>query len=314
MNCVAIWCEKATPPPSPGDGETSLEVHFNLWKLKCSDSDAFKHFLDIGIMIGTSVDASHVKVYLPFKLSGDSIEDLGQRFRQHNGLVSAVFNEDCQVTTHPPEKVLTVTPQNLEAFRIYFLDKATDLTIREEFDGSTFAINLPPAYRDRKLYFRLRISLGKADTFAHVYNPANSIVESAFSATELVDFRLSETRNLNQSLLEEMRRHNRTKFSKVHFFLMREAHYDYVFSNVPLAGSRQLETDLWKPYVPSDCQIDKVIAYHWKQKEVGDFSAFAKYKFETNNWKTIAKFLLVLLLLSILAGFVGSIIANWVTG
>ena len=92
---------------------------------------------------------------------------------------------------------------------------------------------------------------------------------------------------------------------------MREAAYDYVFSNRPLAGSRQLEPGVWESYIVPDCELGTVMAYHWKATNVSDFSSFAKYKFEKNNWKTIGTFLLVLLVLGIVSAIIGGIIVNW---
>ena len=302
MNCIAIWCSSTNTQGA----SHSLEVHFNLWKLgKRRNTNCF---LDIGLMIQNATEASHINIFIPEPVAISDIEDLGITFREKPDLVSSLFNEDYRVSSRAKEKfveVLDVT--RTPVFYIYVLDLNSDVLIENAYGGSIIKICIPQELANEKHYYRIRLKTSYVDSISHIYTPPNSILESAFSQTELADFRLNEKRNLNSSLLERMRSEGGITFTKTHLFLMREASDDYVYSHKPPNGSRQLETDLWKGYVGDDYSFDKIIAYHWKETNAHDnFSAFVKFRFIRCNPRTIVTFIVIIIILGILSGLVAN--------
>lgn len=316
MDSIAIWCNKVGDGKGNGGDPIELEVHFNLWKLKDSQNGDFTHFLDIGLMLEQPAQTSHLNVFFPFRFDVKQIEDLGDYFRKDKNLVSAIFNQDCRVSERAPfDKILNVEVLGSDKrFSIYNLDINSDIEVEQRYEGSIVRITVPVSSVEGRLYFRLRIiSPGVVVKFTHEYTPMNSVVESAFSITEVVDFKVNWKRSLNSSLLERIRTEGEVTFSNVQFFIMREAHYDYVFSHKPLTRSRVLEKDIWKSYVGDNYELDNIVAYQWSEAGQNIFSAFVKYKFDKNNWRTITKFLIVFLVISIVAGVIGGLIANIIT-
>lgn len=315
MDSIAIWCNRSGGGQGNGGDPIELEVHFNLWKLKDSRTGDFTHFLDIGLMLEQPAQTSHLNVFFPFLVDGvNEISDLGDYFRRHNDLVSAVFNRDCLVSTTPSDKILNVADRGSDKrFSIYNLDINSDIEVEDQYGGSIVRIAVPGSSVEGRLYFRLRIISPGVGMLTREYRPTNSVVESAFSITEVVDFKVNRKRSLNRSLLERIRRDGEVTFSRVQFFLMREAHYDYIFSHKPLTRSRLLEKEIWKSYVGDHHQLDNIVAYQWREEGQNSFSAFVKYKFDKNNWRTITTFLVIILAISIVAGTLGGLIVNLFT-
>ena len=302
MNCIAIWCSSANAQST----SHNLEVHFNLWKLgKRRNTNCF---LDIGLMIPGATKASHINIFIPEPVARSEIENLGITFRERPGLVSTLFNEDYRVSSGAQEKIVEVLgADRIPVFYIYALDLDSDVLIENAYGGSIIKIRIPQELADKKHYYRIRLKNSYVDSISHIYTPPNSVLESAFSQTELVDFRLNEKRNLNTSLLERIRSEGEVSFNKTHLFLMREASDDYVYSHKPPGGSRQLEVNLWKGYIGDDYSFDKIIAYHWKETSThNSFSAFVKFRFIRCSPLTIATFIVIIVILGILSGFVAN--------
>lgn len=298
MNCIAIWCSSTNKQSA----SHSLEVHFNLWKL--GKGKTANCFLDIGLMVQNSTNINHINIFIPEPVAKSDIEDLGVTFREKPDIVSSLFNEDYRVSSRAQEKVIeTLGVDRIPVFYIYVLDLNTDVIIENAYDGSIIKIHIPQELANKKHYYRIRLKNHYVDSVSRIYTPPNSVLESAFSQTELVDFKLNEKRNLNRSLLERIRSEGEVVFTKTHLFLMREASDDYVYSHKPPNGSRQLELDLWKGYIGGDYSFDNIIAYHWKETiEHASFSAFVKFRYVRCNPLTIATFVLLIIILGAIAG------------
>ena len=305
MNCIAIWCSSKNKQSA----FHCLEVHFNLWKL--GKKKSANCFLDIGLMIQDATKVSHVNIFIPQPVASSDIEDLGITFRRNPDLVSTLFNEDYRISSGAQEKIVEVlNVERIPIFYIYVLDLDSDVSVENAFGGSIIKIRIPLELADKKHYYRIRLKNPYVDSISHIYTPPNSVLESAFSQTELVDFRINEKRNLNGSLLERIHSEGEVSFNKTHLFLMREASDDYVYSHKPPSDSRQLEVDLWKSYIGGDYPFDKMIAYHWKETDTHhSFSAFVKFRYIRCTRLTIAIFIAIIIILGFLSGLAANLLS-----
>lgn len=307
MNCIAIWCSSTNTQST----SHSLEVHFNLWKLGIRRKA--NCFLDIGLMVHDATTISHINIFIPKPVAKSNIEDLGITLREKQDVVSSLFNEDYRVSSQAQEKIIEVLGvDRIPVFYIYVLDLNSDVVIENTYGGSIIKIRVPQELANKKHYYRIRLKNPYVDSISRIYTPPNSLLESAFSQTELVDFRLNEKRNLNSSLLERIRSEGEVSFTKTHLFLMREASDDYVYSHKPPNGSRQLESDLWKGYIGGDYSFDNIMAYHWKETNPHDsFSAFIKFRFIRCNPLTIATFIVIIIILGFLSGLAANFVLSY---
>jgi hypothetical protein len=133
------------------------------------------------------------------------------------------------------------------------------------------------------------------------------LLESAFILTEIIDFRVNQRRNLPDSLVEITKKGIPVKFTKTHFFLMREASDDYIFSQ-GLHDCRGLEKDIWEEYIGGKYNFKRITAYHWKESELhSDFGIFSKFRsFHAGWWTLLAA--LIIIGLGILGSVIGSCI------
>jgi hypothetical protein len=261
-------------------------------------------------MIQDATEVSHVNIFIPQPVASSDIEDLGITFRSNPDLVSTLFNEDYRISSGAQEKIVEVlNVDRIPIFYIYVLDLDSDVSVENAFGGSIIRIRIPLELADKKQYYRIRLKNPYVDSISHIYTPPNSVLEGAFSQTELVDFRINEKRNLNGSLLERIHSEGEVSFNKTHLFLMREASDDYVYSHKPPNASRQLEVELWKGYIGGDYPFDKMIAYHWKETDTHySFSAFAKFRYIRCTPSTIAIFIIIIVILGILSTLVANLL------
>lgn len=125
---------------------------------------------------------------------------------------------------------------------------------------------------------------------------------------DLVELRLNDNRGLSKSLRERIHNEGKPRVVKTHFFLMREANNDYIFSHNPPTSIRRLEGDVWKGYTGDGYSFDRIITYHWRDTDPEiNFSAFAKFKTYRSNIVTLGIFILGILVFGIFSGLV----ANW---
>jgi len=308
MNCFAIWY---TPKKVNGLKRIDAEVHVNLWKLKEKGKKSFDHFLDMGIMIEDKNNIESINIFIPSKINKSEIEDLGNYFKKHTDLVPTVFNRDYIPLVHQKKKIIEVLNRDKEhQFNIYRLDVDHDIKIKNIDKGSVIRILVSHDITGGKTYYRVRIKSKVVESLSHIEKPANAILESAFYSTELVDFRINEKRNLDSTLLAEIHENGEVNFKPIHFFLMREAYYDYIFSCKKLYRSRDLEEELWDSYVGENYSFGKIIAYQWKEECSESFNEFVKFRFRISNSSTIVIYVIFALLIAAIGGVIGVLLVE----
>jgi len=310
MKTIALWYDQAT---GVEEADVKLDLHINFWKLLNSQSKKQEYLLDLGFMVDDIRQVDSLNLYFPFDIDEKNIEDIGAKLHENQRLTSSVFNED--YTTHggnieQPKQFNVLDANHHKQFNIYAIDfgkTAEDCSIIKKYDGSIFSINIGSITEKNgcyKYYFRIRL---KGDIFPSIFTrklaPKNRFFNSAFTATEIIDFRINEKRSYNRSLLEEINQKKDFKIKKIHFLLMRNSREDFESSHLK-ANCRLIETDLWDKYVEKEHILEDIIAYHWSEKAKGDdvinsFNALAKIKYHKSNGWTIFKYVVALAILSI---------------
>ena len=303
MDSLAIWYD----PRKETAREANLELHLNMWKLPDNSSGQFSRFLDLGLMIDSAIDISKICLFLPSKLTIESIEDLGHLMVENHRLLSAIFNENYRITSEASSNCHPISnSKDLLQFYLYVTERTDYRILPNFFGGSIIEITMPKA--KGKTYIRFRITdKSTLEQFSSIEKPPNSIFQSAFSKMETLDIRINEIRDLPTKLVEKIQNEGQFQLKKVHFFLMCSSREDYLFSHKPFIRCRKLENELWNTYTYDKYKGSKeaILAYHWKEKPSDDtghvesFAAMVKTKYEHNNVKTIFLYLLVLAVLSI---------------
>lgn len=297
-NCIALWYETGN---STQDFRHA-ELHINLWRLP-NGSSKICRFIDFGLFIKVCEGIKSLKVYIPnhkednprLKSFCNSTQkelefiDLGNKLKSPGNL-QTLFNEDYSISSPTSSKYINVTGQSDEEFSIYCIDIKSDIEKESKFGGTIYSINLDDA--KGKLYFRFRLIGDNIANFVLNDTTAKIKIQSVFWKNEIIDFRINEKRNLNNSLLEKVK--GEFIFDELKFFLMCPSSEEVIsLSHGPYKRCRRLENDLWLDYVNINNNYlhDKSLinVYQWnlgsKKNESGltHLNMMIRLKFEKYN-------------------------------
>ena len=207
---------------------------------------------------------------------------------------------------------------------IYELSQS-NFSVISKYEGTLISITLPKeSVRKERTYLRFRISGSDLLSFSRIEKNVSSVFGSAFTKTEILDFRINSTRHLPNKLLEEINQARMFNILKIHFFYICSYRENYVLSHQPFSGARRLEDDIWTEYISAtpgnsfDSNQETLIAYHWKEKAnasniIDDFSVLMKTSFRHNDWTTIIKYIIFLLIFSIVTGLIANFLFSHLT-
>lgn len=243
MKSIAIWQK----PINQNDEILSeVELHFNLWKIPNGTKKQIK-FLDIGIKLEKTINTEVLRIYFPFQVDLANFEDIVDKFIHKADLVSAIFNENYKVVQSPISKMYEIKGiDDKPVFNIYKTSRE-DVENENKFDGTIFNIKVPKL--DKPIYFRFRITGDFISSLCSTFKPTNAILESAFSEIEMIDFRVNEIRDLNQTLLELIKKETIFKIIKQHFFFICSNEEEVIGNHLPYLSCRNLENYRWNEYV-----------------------------------------------------------------
>jgi len=313
MKTLAVWYTSKEE-----DVDVKLDVHINFWRLEGKKTK--NSLLDLGFLIYDISKLDTLNIHFPFDLDLNDIEDLGEKFRKDQKLVNSIFNENYEVHIGTEPKQLSVQENGKTIFNIYSLDFSQSDCIldKPKWDGTLLSVDLSSIdilYGCSKYYFRFRLKGKVLEYFRRKHIPKLNFFQSAFTATEIIEFRLNEKRNYQISLSEAIKRKNEFRIVKIHFLLMRKSDEDFESNHIK-ATCRFLEPNLWSYYVGKEYDLKDIVAYHWSEKkEDGDkfidsFNTLAKVKYHNENWLTIGKYFLYIAGLAIFFNIISGVIIN----
>ena len=302
---LALWYA----PVQEGEGHSvvpEVELHFNLWR----DLSASANFFDVGFLLTNVSSLSRFFLFLPGQIGSSQIGDLS-RLLMHGSSLNAVFNDVIKIDDRK-EDYFTTSKDGESYLTIHHLDLGKDLDVDPaEIDpenlGTVIAFNESFCERlrsrgDVKHYIRLRITFDSRteELFSSELQPRDWWLLSSFSKTELTEFRLNERRSFPTSIADWA---DKKSFSirVVHYFLIRDFHYELVMQHADFRKVRRLEGDLWRHYLrgrlPGDESgpdllppnaANRMVIYHWRQdakknengeiRFIEDFIAFASFR------------------------------------
>ena len=311
----------------PSKINVSAELHVNYWKVPTGKGN-YKRFLDFGIFINeVAREISSVSFYFPFKVEANSLKDLGEILSKSE-LLCTLFNNDYVIRNiNGSPSYFCISPSSnsdkAHPFWLYVLGENNFKVNEVKPNGSIVNVQIlstpkknggiQPASNDRKpkrnLYFRFRVEDIPADSIFYEENISNDFLQSAFSKTEMIDFRINEVREMNPKAYEEITKDKSfLPFSKIHFFFVGSSEDEQIAGNTDYKDCRLLNYDRWHTYVGEDYDNKrKLIAYHWCWK--GDdkiqtrdkYSIFIKTVYKSIKWRTIVKYCSVVFGLSLVA-------------
>ncbi|SFM58739.1 hypothetical protein [Nitrosomonas communis] len=330
---LAFWLENFCPTDNENE-KTEAELHFNYWSLK----EEKINYLDIGVRLSKIGQFDSINFYLPFDFNSLKYEpELGKTVCTSDGLISAIFN--CPESNIKPNREngfydidfsLSKKEQPIRFFTRLLAENdnspgGVKITPQDEKDKGCilkFPRNLFVFDDNRDGYFRFRIGLSNEDekSITTIDKPNWSIVTNHFVESEIIDFRVNESRNLPDKVKIFLT--DKRYLKKIHFFLIRDMYSEYKMSHAAYFRCRILESDLWGKYlfINGNEQTQKqkqkqkqkqMLIYHWKGQNnegIDHFSAFAKFSGRKIHFKQITLVLLFILVLGVLSGLLSNYI------
>ncbi|MCX7097709.1 MAG: hypothetical protein NTV43_07360 [Methylococcales bacterium] len=324
---LAFWLEGSKKE------NTSIELHFNFWRLNMGSKKEEINYLDVGVKFKCLENIDSIKIFFPFKITKDNyVDSLGRTLSENKELIAAIFNARVDSLKTVSQNVVDICFVNnkKDTLRVFSQIELSEqgssngVNITHQDGGSilSFPKNLIICSTNGKNddifgYFRFRIKLNSEDkkSISQLYVSKDAKFLSRMESIEIVDFRVNEVRNLPQKIVSCLS--NDSCITSVHFFLIRETNSEHKLSHSEFKRCRILEKNLWDSYlsVPSDISIpDQMLIYHWKeplqkldeQKYLDNFSAFAKFSTITVTWGTVCFFLGFLLIWGAFSGVLGN--------
>jgi hypothetical protein len=288
---IAIWSV-----PRPNAQGSSLEAHFNYWRLAGDRSikkDGKKvgrkrthDLLEIGLLFDNLNDVESVKIFLPILLNASLVEDCAVHLAKPV-FAQGIFNEVLSTTSNGPGATPCVILHDQQgtifcrAHRFASTAAGIDpneLSIVPQNEGTLLMINkaavlacsnVQPA---AKSYFRLRIKLSpkeKENPFVKVILPLDRHWQSGYEEIEYIDFRMNEARTLPPPIETQMRADQAGRpgfhFKLVAFLTAVPVHSELSASSAPSHKMRLLEKN-WDQYVGLELPSGMAV-YHWKREQ-----------------------------------------------
>lgn len=319
LRSFAIWYSKQ----KPGVEDKELTVHINLWNKDNKNLYCF----DFGLMLEDISDIESIYLYCPFQVTKKQIKDLGSLISEHK-LVNAIFNENYTTTNGEPKRLIINDSKSERKFVIYSLEienqielmsfKGSDL-FSEDKGGTIIKIKLNGITSNdiTKYYFRLRIDAEKNNLdFINDHIKGISAFSDTFTNTEIIDFRLNDTRSFREELKEKFYDGDKFKIKSIHYLILRDAN-DSIIHYGENVNSRMLEKNLWNDYIEGANR--NIIAYHIKKKSrkngehidyIEDFSNLSRFQYQQNTWHVIILYITVIIFLGALGGVLGNWLSN----
>lgn len=323
MRSFAIWYDKKN---NANASSPDIQIHINLWEKNICGGKRGEVCLDFGLLVHDIEFVSCVKLYCPFDVKKEDIEDLGTRIHEHIGLVNAIFNEDYSPQKITPRYLRVQVPESRrnklkDDFFIYQLDE-NNFSVPDEKNnkGTIISIDISDVFPTKnhdsyeklkgvkRYYFRFRIFVSPHDIKMISRRPKNiSPLQDAFIETQVIDFRLNNLRSCNASIGDTFAKGEHFNIKAIHYLVLRNisdeiSYYGSSFS------SRLLEDEMWSHYI-EDLKKN-IVAYHFKQTEVDEFVTLIRFEYKKYHLMLVLWYLFLVLWCDVLAGFCSNFLFN----
>lgn len=320
MKSFGLWYQKRE---KENQEEPVFSLHVNFWSesIKTKKNKKRLPYLDIGIKISNYSSIKNATFQCPFKIDNSQLIDLSDKLSKKSN-ANLIFNIDGEIETKDNYSLvkldkgdasqdLLIFPLKQSLGDVYKIDEVGERTniIFEFSDFIKYVDSKSQLKSIKTIYIRFRIKTDALmNTIYFDSEPLNKSFDSAFSGTRIIDFKINEKRNLEESAVTKMVMDGQTwsKLDKVHLLIMEPSAYDVEsFSNDKMT-CRELEGKLWDDYLGEEIDLTKGhnLAYHWKA--TNDFSCLVKIRYSTAKISTILAYILIAISLGILGSLVVS--------
>ena len=291
------------------DGDDICTIYLHDWLNPRGDS-----YVDLAIRIRGVKESTRLRVYVPFRVSREEIEDVSLLFHDTK-ILQAVFGSACIVDYK----------KNEFTSEIAYLGKTVDIVhlstleygLSQLTDGTLLDLDmkaLQPHIVNDEAYFIWRMPHKSLDKLFKSRAGAGSLLSRfrdlvtspMLSEKHGYSVRVNEPRLLPEEITRVGSFYRQKLKKAVVTISMNE---DYDINDEGCYRIRRLEEDLFRDYLPRGYETDDVISYQWHQNRganlQGQFNFYYNITRDSVNGKSMTVYMILLMLLAVMGEILG---------
>lgn len=297
------------------DGDDICTIYLQDWL-----DPRGKTFVDLAIRIRNVKVSTRMRVYVPFLISEEEIEDVSLLFNDTK-ILQAIFGSACIVDYKKNEftSEIAYIGKTVDVVHISTLD----YTLSPLADGTLIDINLAPLipYLDNdEAYFVWRMPHKSLNQLFKSRAGAGSlmsrfrdlITSPVLSEKYGYSVRINEPRLLPEEITRVGSFH-RQKLKKA--IITISISDDYDLDDDGCYRIRRIEDELYKEYIPKGYDTDDVISYQWHQNRgsnlQGQFNFYHNITKNSVNGASMTVYMILLMLLAVMGEILGDFAKTW---
>ena len=297
------------------DGDDIFTIYLQDWLNPKGNS-----YVDIAIRIRNVKVSTRMRVYIPFAISQEEIEDVSLLFNDTK-ILQAVFGSACIVDYKKNEftSEIAYIGKTVDILHI----SALDYQLSELSDGTLMDINLSsvqPFIDNDEAYFIWRMPHKSLNTLFKSRVGAGSILSRLrdlitspmLSEKHGYSVRINESRHLPEEITRVGSFH-RQKIKKA--IITITVSEDYDINDEGCYRIRHLEDELYGEYIPKKYKTDDVISYQWHQNREsnmqGQFNFYYNITRNSISGASMTIYMILLMLLAVMGEILGDFAKAW---
>ena len=291
------------------DGDDVCTIYLHDWL-----NPKGKSYVDLAIRIRNVRESTRMRVYVPFAISRNEIDDVSALFHDTK-ILQAVFGSACIVDYK----------KNDHTSEIAYIGKTVDIVhvstldynVSPLSDGTLIDIDLKslqPFFDNDEVYFAWRMPHKSLDQLFKSRVGAGSVMSRfrdlitspVLSEKHGYSVRVNEPRLLPEEITRVGSFH-RQKIKKAVITISISEDYD--INDEGCYRIRHLEEELYKEYIPARYDTDDVISYQWHQNREtnmqGQFNFYYNITKNSVNGRTMTVYMILLMLLAVMGEILG---------
>lgn len=291
------------------DGDDICTIYLQDWM-----NPKGKSYVDLAIRIRNVKVDTRMRVYIPFPVSREEIDDVSLLF-EDTKILQAVFGSACIIdykkndfTSEMAYVGKTVDIVHLSTLE-YQLSSLADGTLMDidfkplqpfiDNDEAYFIWRMPHKSLDK--LFKSRVGAGNWATQLR-----DLITSPMLSEKHGYSVRINESRNLPEEITRVGSFHRQKLKKTVVTITVSE---DYDINDEGCYRIRHLEEDLYGKYIPNKYKTDDVISYQWHQNREsnlqGQFNFYYNITKDTISGRSMTIYMILLMLLAVMGEILG---------
>lgn len=297
------------------DGDDICTIYLQDWL-----NPKGKNYVDLAIRIRNVKSNTRMRVYIPFPISNEEINDVSLLFNDTK-ILQAVFGSACIVDYKKNEftSEIAYIGKTVDIVHISTLDyKLSSLS-----DGTLLDIDfnsLQPYIANDEAYFIWRMPHKSLDKLfksrAGAGNWATQfrdlITSPMLSEKHGYSVRINESRHLPEEITRVGSFH-RQKIKKAVITI--SVNEDYDINDEGCYRIRHIEDDLYGKYIPEKYKTDDVISYQWHQNREsnmqGQFNFYYNITRNSISAASMTIYMILLMLLAVMGEILGDFAKSW---